>query len=368
MAQNRKAATSRRVAKSSLNRSTAKKLYTNWSSPENIDKLSTAVNGWLRNDKCLAYHETKPDKKLSLRAYASKVGIPEGTLRPYLNEDAAKRKRIGAKPGRPSIVEKVVEAELRTHENECTTAQLKAMLSNRQQELSPKQVRNYMRTFNRHTKSSFYLVPLKRGSSDNLRRASVRCKKIITPLNVFTVSTELATEELKRQFSLKKLSTSFTDEKRKLYRLKGNQIIHIYKNVRDHIETTTTHFLNLEGYVLCNDVLISTTSCDKDGQIVPALRQQFHRDFPKGSRKFFVIVPSSPGQCIYIRQGKVEKRVLLDLDSAFVGDASLIHCGSEVPGDRFHFFLSPKEEEATLSQEEIWFEEDKDFPGLKSFW
>jgi hypothetical protein len=55
---------------------------TDWTLPENAAKLKPAVDGWLNNDKS-TYDDRDPNKKLSLRRYAAKMGIPESTLRAY---------------------------------------------------------------------------------------------------------------------------------------------------------------------------------------------------------------------------------------------------------------------------------------------
>lgn len=84
--------------------STAPKKTTDWSSPENAAKLKRAVEGWLTKDRS-TYDDRDPNLKLSLRTYAFKMGIPESTLRDYTSKDIKKRKSLGARPGRPSVVE-----------------------------------------------------------------------------------------------------------------------------------------------------------------------------------------------------------------------------------------------------------------------
>jgi hypothetical protein len=90
-----------------------------------------------------------------LRTYAFKMGIPESTLRPYTSKDIKKRKSLGAKPGRPSVVKREVSdfvAQLAVRADRAndgmTLADTKAVLSDLQTNLSDKQVANYAsRTF-----------------------------------------------------------------------------------------------------------------------------------------------------------------------------------------------------------------------------
>ena len=63
----------------------------------------TAVEDWLNNARS-TYDDRDPNKKLSLRAFASKMDIPESTLRAYIHTDPKQRKPLGAKSGCPSVV------------------------------------------------------------------------------------------------------------------------------------------------------------------------------------------------------------------------------------------------------------------------
>lgn len=134
--------------------STSPPTTTDWTLPENAAKLKPAVEGWLNKDKS-TYDDRDPNKKLSFRRYASKMGIPESTLRAYTHKDPNKRKSLGAKPGRPSVVKSEVSdfvAQLAVRSDRAndgmTLADTRDAISELQPDLSEKQVANYAsRTF-----------------------------------------------------------------------------------------------------------------------------------------------------------------------------------------------------------------------------
>ena len=127
---------------------------TDWSSPENHAKLKTAVEDWLNNARS-TYDDRDPNKKLSLRAFASKMDIPESTLRAYIHTDPKQRKPLGAKSGCPSVVNPEVSnfvAQVAVRADRAnegfTLSQTKSMISDLQPDLSDKQIDNFVgRTF-----------------------------------------------------------------------------------------------------------------------------------------------------------------------------------------------------------------------------
>jgi hypothetical protein len=98
------------------------------------------------------------------------------------------------------------------------------------------------------------------------------------------------------------------------------------------------------------------------------IRQQTHFDFGEEARKSgnrkFVIIPLDEGQDIFVSEGGKLVRIALKKDRAFVGDADLLHCGSETPGTRLHFEFVPKTDK--YEREVLtYFEEDLSYPDLK---
>ena len=78
---------------------------TNWSAPENVQRLQAAVNNW----DSTAGEWLTLEPKMSFHADCKCVGIPKGTLHNYTQADLLKRYPIGATAaGRP----KLADAEL----------------------------------------------------------------------------------------------------------------------------------------------------------------------------------------------------------------------------------------------------------------
>lgn len=75
----------------------------NWSKGENLAKLTKAVDDWFAEDGKLS-------KEVTLHQYAKQLGIPKATLGKYVHPDPAKRQRLGAHAGQPSLVDASTQA------------------------------------------------------------------------------------------------------------------------------------------------------------------------------------------------------------------------------------------------------------------
>ena len=77
---------------------------TNWSLPENLEKLKDAVERWDAQGKETFDGNKKMSisKSISKRSYAIAVDIPYGTLQHYIHDDLSKRRELGVSVGRKS--------------------------------------------------------------------------------------------------------------------------------------------------------------------------------------------------------------------------------------------------------------------------
>ena len=72
----------------------------NWAVGDHLKKLTEAVNDWLNKTGELLV----ADPKMSMHAYAARVGIAKSTLHIYCTTDLTKRRQLGAHAGHPSLV------------------------------------------------------------------------------------------------------------------------------------------------------------------------------------------------------------------------------------------------------------------------
>ena len=95
------------------------------------------------------------------------------------------------------------------------------------------------------------------------------------------------------------------------------------------------------------------------------LRQQFHKDFDSCSKdKMFVIIPLQMNQYIYIKiLGNKNVKLMLKNDHALVGNASLVHAGSEQRGKRLHFEFVPRDGVEVIEKNATYFEVDEEYPS-----
>jgi len=145
---------------------------------------------------------------------------------------------------------------------------------------------------------------------------------------------------------------TFHDKCRKQFSLKCPD-----GGVKDSIQTVLQREIS-GGNVLTRGSVLVTSNL---GEITP-LRQQLHWDFGKELRtcrnRFFVLIPVDNNQTIYVCDGGKLSKLRLKKDWAFVGDADLLHCGSETPGRRVHFEFIPEGEKNNSKEVFTYFATD----------
>ena len=180
---------------------------------------------------------------------------------------------------------------------------------------------------------TYRLIELNPRSSEDIKNCTGRC--IAKEESVFncdnTTYMDIKDDEVKN--SLKKLTNNssnptYTDHKRKIIRIKEDDIEEIIKTIED----TLIDQLKKERYKVCNPTLLTTSK--------GALRQQAHYDFDEKTREssMFGIVALAEGQTILIfREGGIIDTVQLGINTVFVGFGQCVHAGSETSGKRLHF-------------------------------
>ena len=77
----------------------------------------------------------------------------------------------------------------------------------------------------------------------------------------------------------------------------------------------------------------------------------------------FVIIPLQTNQYIYIKTLGKNFKLMLKTDHAFVGNASLVHAGSEQKGNRLHFEFVPRDGVEVIEKNATYFEVDEEYPS-----
>lgn len=267
----------------------------------------------------------------------------------YIDDDPAKRRKLGKPPCRPSKVgdeatEELIQYVISYHcdnVGELSNAKIVNKLLEIMPKLSRPTARDYVRrTFKKklYEYSRFRLIPLPKGTSDCIQQL-VSNHVNEDKEDVFSCHAEAHDElsdNLKGKFDrLEGTKDSFTDGKRKLQNVQQSFIAEeeIIK-----IQATLLANLDVAGYDIKEPVLLTT----EESSTEKIFRQQLHKDF-EGDESMFVIVALSDKQNLYIEYNGTILSIELPKDHAFVGHASLIHAGSERSGRRLHFKLVSKD-------------------------
>ena len=201
--------------------------------------------------------------------------------------------------------------------------------------------------------SLFHFVDLGKGTSTKLKLLAESYNSNL-PNIVFNCNEE----------AYEKLSPS---NKSKLRKLSTGVYADSYRHQKMMTDTFNSHqeVISVQGIlqnklekdnVLCRGALL----CTWQG----ALRQQFHKDFDSSSKdNMFVIIPLQTNQYIYIKTLGKNFKLTLKTDHAFVGNASLVHAGSEQKGNRLHFEFVPRDGVEVIEKNATYFEVDEEHPS-----
>lgn len=217
-------------------------------------------------------------------------------------------------------------------------------------------------------------VPLSSGTSKRLAKmfSASWMKKQKKPGCVFNISTVVHRKKFAGKdndpfhpFMKNDPDTAYTDRCRLPYNVEAKREGCEYGAIRYEIEETIQSDLGKEDHRLCRDVLLSTSPRKEDKKIY---RQQLHLDFKqnlKANALGFVLIALTEGQFLYVQEAGCIKKVLLPVNTAFVGRGDFIHAGSEGEGKRLHFQLMPNAMEEEEEEVQTFFCPDPHFPKIK---
>jgi len=323
-----------------------------------------------------AWFNTPAHERLGKIAHAEfyQVTCVKTFLR-YIDDDPAKRRKLGKPPCRPSKVgdettEELIQYVISYHcdnVGELSNDKIVNKLLEIMPKLSRPTARDYVRrTFKKklYEYSRFRFIPLPKGTSTRLQ--SLVDEHVIEEENeqyVFTfnsstykrLSKGLSKSQMKQFTRLKGTKDSYTDGSRRLENI--HEDFNTEELVSNILSTLRTN-LDVQDHNIEEPVLL-TTEKRPEWEI---FRQQLHRDFRNGDESsLFVIIPLCEDQTIYYEKNGGISSIKLSKDVAFVGHSQLIHAGSEQPGKRLHFKLV---EEGQVEDTNTYFVTDSLYPRI----